>query len=892
MAGGTSRAAPVQSKALGLLPLAGSRPREALSKAQAILAQDCDPYEASVAHQIVGIVLRDYGDVAAGIRELQIALRLGRATRSRERQADVLATLGLTLVWAGRTRQGLASLDLAVEQATGALAGQVLMRRAAALGRLGRHREALGDLRQAITAFRRADDTMWEARALSWRGLTHLALGSTDRADADFVSAQRLFASTSQELEQAFAIHNRGLVAFRSGDLPLALSYFHQAATRYEVLGTPVPELSIDRCAVLLAAGLAADAINDADAAIRDLERIKGQATKKAELLLAAANAALAAAEPVAALERAQAARRLFAAQRRTWWKAHAEFAVVRARYAAGSSDRLLREAEKAAARLEAIGSNDAPRARLLAGRIALALGLPEDADRHLAAAARVRNCRAPALSRANGWLAEALRAEAAANSRRLMNACRRGLEVLDEHRLTLGATEMRAQATARGRELAEMAGRCVLAAGRPRLLLVWSERWRATALAVPPVHPVDDQELRIDLAAVRDVTSRLDRARADGAPIASLQSLQREQLRLEGAIRSRAMRARGSARGARAMRPFDVGELLAALGTARLIQIGSISGNLHVLVCGAGGVRHFAAGRLDDAAREVDFARFGLNRLAHNRWTRHPGDPLAALEESGRRLEEILLGRVSRYLGDGPLVIVPPGKLHAVPWAMLPSLRSRVVSVAPSARAWLRAGRAVRPSAPPGAACGTSGGVIIVRGPGLGTWGGEVPALAAEYGNATVLDNGAATAARVLEAVDGASLVHIAAHGTFRADSPLFSSLRMDDGPLTVHDFERLRRAPYRLVLPACDSGLLAPTGADELLGLASSLMPLGTVGIVASVVRVNDKAVAELMLALHRGLRSGGTLAESMLEARVQLSGDPVQTATAWSFIALGAG
>ena len=37
----------------------------------------------------------------------------------------------------------------------------------------------------------------------------------------------------------------------------------------------------------------------------------------------------------------------------------------------------------------------------------------------------------------------------------------------------------------------------------------------------------------------------------------------------------------------------------------------------------------------------------------------------------------------------------------------------------------------------------------------------------------------------------------HVAAHGTFRADSPMFSSLRLDDGPMTVHDVERLRRAP-----------------------------------------------------------------------------------------------
>jgi CHAT domain-containing protein len=84
------------------------------------------------------------------------------------------------------------------------------------------------------------------------------------------------------------------------------------------------------------------------------------------------------------------------------------------------------------------------------------------------------------------------------------------------------------------------------------------------------------------------------------------------------------------------------------------------------------------------------------------------------------------------------------------------------------------------------------------------------------------VLANSGATAETVLDALDGAWIAHIAAHGIFRADSPLFSSLHMYDGPLTVYDFERLQRAPHRLVLSSCDSGVGAPAGADELLGLA----------------------------------------------------------------------
>jgi CHAT domain-containing protein len=82
------------------------------------------------------------------------------------------------------------------------------------------------------------------------------------------------------------------------------------------------------------------------------------------------------------------------------------------------------------------------------------------------------------------------------------------------------------------------------------------------------------------------------------------------------------------------------------------------------------------------------------------------------------------------------------------------------------------------------------------------------------------------------------------------------------------------------------------APAGADELLGLASSLIPLGTAGVVASVVPVNDGAVVPLMTALHREFRRGSTLAEALRDARHGLESDPVAAATSWSFISLGAG
>ena len=131
------------------------------------------------------------------------------------------------------------------------------------------------------------------------------------------------------------------------------------------------------------------------------------------------------------------------------------------------------------------------------------------------------------------------------------------------------------------------------------------------------------------------------------------------------------------------------------------------------------------------------------------------------------------------------------------------------------------------------------------------------------------------------MAALDGATLAHVAAHGRFRPDSPLFSSLEMADGPLTVHDLERLRVAPYRLILSACESGVLAPVGADELLGLASALFSIGTAGLVCSVAEVNDDATAALMLDLHDHLTrdADGGLAGALLAARRAAQGDPTR-------------
>src|ERR1035441_6932583 len=133
---------------LDLLSLAAARPDEAMAKARAILAADPAPYEASVAHQAIGMLQRELGDLDAATGELRSALRLARTAGSGDRQADVLATLGVALIYRGQSGPGLAALGSSLRLVAGAPAARVLVRRGIALWILGRHREALDDLRR------------------------------------------------------------------------------------------------------------------------------------------------------------------------------------------------------------------------------------------------------------------------------------------------------------------------------------------------------------------------------------------------------------------------------------------------------------------------------------------------------------------------------------------------------------------------------------------------------------------------------------------------------------------------------------------------------------------------------------------------------------------------
>jgi hypothetical protein len=842
-----------------LLELALEDPERARQRADRILAGRNDPFVRSFAHQALGIVLRDRGRTEDALAELRAALAAARLSGETDRERDIRATYAITLVLGGRTRVGLRQFDEALDGAVGEVSARIRMRKAAALVRIGRHGDAAPVIEAALADVVAAGNRAWEGRTRIWLAHVELTRGHLDRAEAEAVEAEAAFRDTGAARERLHALEASAEIAVARGDLARGLRLYQEVLAQRQMDAQPTrfPFVSIYTTA-LLAAGLGAEAI----ALVEDYERnAEVLPADRAELHLLLALACLAGDDPARASESAGAARAMFRRQRRSWYELRARLISVRAKWAAqerqGPS---AREAVAVASALHAERADEAPLALSLAGRFS-------EGEQRLELwrrAASYKN-RANGLVRASAYLARALEHEEIGDRGAVLRACSAGLDAIDEHRRLMGSSELRALATTHGRELTEIAIRH--AAHEPRTLLRWSERTRATALAQPPATS-DAATIPASLAALRDNGRRLAEARQAGEPT---DDLEKERLRLERAVRTE--HHTQSAADTDPQRPASAEEIVEGVGDGCLVELVDVDGTLHVLVVHNGRVRRKVAGTTAAVADLLGPTAMLLRRASRGR--------PANTADIGRRLQDAILGDGVRLLPDGPITLAPTARLHGLAWSLLPALHDRPFGIVPSAGQWLRATAAARPA---------EQRTVLVVGPNIKSGGAEVPVLAQRHPDAVLLEGSDATLAAVLDALDGADLAHLATHGRFRADSPLFSALDLADGPLTVHDLERLRTAPYRVVLSACESGVLAPVGAQELLGLAAALFSIGTAGLVSSVGDVNDAATAELMVGLHDGLAAGGDPAAALHDVRQAVADDPVAAGTAAAFVALG--
>lgn len=880
--GSSERALGQAAEAVRLVQARPQAARSLATSARAAARRAGDLEAESVSERALGLVAKEQSEIGAAGAHLRTAVRLAERAGRPEREGQARMSLSLVLAHRGDAAGALGEADRAVALLTGDAAAQAQMQRALVLQHMDRFDEALEGYRRALVRFRRSGDRLWETRALCNRGVLHANRGDFTLGHADLLRALDLCDELGFELGAGIVQHNLGYLCARKGDVVAALRWYDGAEARHRVAGVAPPNLQLDRAELLLSVRLVAEARTAAERAVEELARGR-MALRLAEARLLLSQAALLDGDVAAARAAAGAARRGFSRQRRPAWAALARYAQLRAEWAAGDrSARTLASALGTAAALAEVGWPAAAMdARVLAARMALELGRVDVAGRELASASRARN-RGPVELRARAWHAKALLCLAKGQRAPAVAALRAGMDVLDEHRGTLGATELRAHLSAHGADLAEAGLRLALDGGDPHAVFEWAERWRAGALRSRPLRPPEDPVLADDMAELRRVAQARDEAALSGRATAALL---RRQAELEEAVRRRSRAvAGGGAAGAAAP---SVAALAAALGDRALVEMVELDGRLRAVVVTADRVVLRSLGPAEEVRAELHAMQFALRRLARGRGERRSLDAaVTAVGYAAGRLDGLLLDPLAADLGDRPLVVVPTGHLHAAPWSLLPSCLGRGVTVTPCAALWHAATSAPAPAAP--------SPTVLVAGPDVPCGPAEVARLARTYRGATRLAGARATVQAVLGALDGAGLAHVAAHGTFRADNPLFSCLALADGPLTVYDLETLRAAPRTVILSACESGLSGVRPGDELMGLAAAMLGLGTRTLIASVVAVPDEQTAELMVDVHRGLRAGAGPAEALCRAQAATvgGGDPRAIAAAAGFICFGAG
>ncbi len=886
--GTTERAAQAAEAALDLVH---ADPRRALEQAARALDhahRERDRAAQSTAHRALGLAARELGDLKAALTALHAAVRVADSAGLGTAAAQARMSRAFVLLTLGRIRAALRDAGAAVTAVQGLDRARALAQQGLILQRAGQLEQALSVYAVALPAVRRHDDRAWEARLLNNRAILHAYRGHLGRARADITRAEDLELAAGRTLARAGNRWNLGVIEGMHGDIPAALAALDFASEEFRKGDWPVSALLLDKGEVLLSAGLAEEALATISAAVAELSRSR-QAADLAEARLMLARAQLAANAPGAAYQSAAAARRGFARQHRRAWTAAARYVEVHAAWASGDrAPALLRSARKAAAELEAVTwSPAALDLRLLAARIATGLGQLDVARAELQVAARARD--SVQLERqARAWHALALLRIQAGDRRGGYAAVSAGLRAAERVRLLLGATELRVMVASHVAELAAL-GVSLAVADESAVRVLWSaERHRAATLRIRPVLPSADEELAALRVQLRAATDEAERARLSGTPVPALS---RRQHSLEDRLRQRLRHRHGDQAGAADGTAATANELASQLDGALaghvLIEYVESGGAIFAVVAGAADNRPLLRelGPAESALAELGALRFAWRRLMAGHGSAVSLEAATGLAmHAAARLDEILLAPLAPLLGAQPLVVVPTGLLQALPWPILPTCAGRPVTVAPSATSWLRGAREQRGD--------TARRVALIAGPGLPEATTEVRSIAALYPGARVLTGQKATVAAALRALDGADVAHVAAHGRFRVDNPMFSSLILADGSLTVYDLERLHRAPGTVMLAACDSALSPAQAGDEMTGPATGLLAAGARSVIAPLMPIPDEVSARLALGWHRRLHEGRGPAAALaaLQAEDMPASEPLTRLAAVTMVCLG--
>jgi CHAT domain-containing protein len=262
----------------------------------------------------------------------------------------------------------------------------------------------------------------------------------------------------------------------------------------------------------------------------------------------------------------------------------------------------------------------------------------------------------------------------------------------------------------------------------------------------------------------------------------------------------------------------------------------------------------------------QIETLRFGARSIR-----KHLSSLTQKINIHLRQLHDLLIRPLERTLEQRKLIIVPHGSLHYLPFHALHNgdhylIERGELSVAPSAAIFQQ--------------CLQRGVQALQRALLVGVADEQAPRIVDEiqtlkevFPGATTLIQDAATSEALRRNSAGVDVLHLACHGQFRSDNPLFSALRLADGSFTVRDAYGLKLDNALVTLSACETGANVVAPGDELIGLARGFFSAGARSVLLSLWMVDDETTEQMMVDFYQETMRGRSLSASLRAAQLEM-------------------
>jgi CHAT domain-containing protein len=148
-----------------------------------------------------------------------------------------------------------------------------------------------------------------------------------------------------------------------------------------------------------------------------------------------------------------------------------------------------------------------------------------------------------------------------------------------------------------------------------------------------------------------------------------------------------------------------------------------------------------------------------------------------------------------------------------------------------------------------------------------------EIDCLVSLFPQAVKLVGEEATWENLMRMAPSARFLHVASHGYFRRDNPMFSFLKLADSHLNFYSLLDLKLNAELVTLSACHTGMNKVFPGDELQGLMRGFLHAGARSLVVSLWAVGDRSTADLMREMYSDICAGKSKSAALRRAQLAI-------------------